>query len=105
MSDETRTVTREQLAVALNETVGRHGWLRSTPPDPVEEWRMNAAAIFAALPTSTEGLDEVLARLDSAVTGWNGYNGDDLMPTVVAAHATLARLAALSPSPTEDPEP
>jgi hypothetical protein len=50
MTEERRLVSREELAVALNETVGRVGWLRSTPSDPVEEWRANADAIFAALP-------------------------------------------------------
>jgi hypothetical protein len=32
----------ERLAEALNATVGKHGWARSTPPSPVEEWLVNA---------------------------------------------------------------
>ena len=42
-------VTIESLAKALNATVGKHGWLRSSPSDPVEEWRVNAAAILDAV--------------------------------------------------------
>jgi hypothetical protein len=37
----------ERLARALNATVGTNGWLRSTPSDPVEEWRVNARLIAA----------------------------------------------------------
>jgi hypothetical protein len=36
----------ERLARALNAAVGG-GWLRSTPSDPVAEWRMNAEAVAA----------------------------------------------------------
>ena len=41
---------QDALAMALDETVGKLGWLRATPPDPVQEWLMNADAILAALP-------------------------------------------------------
>jgi hypothetical protein len=37
----------ERLARALNESVGTLGWLRLTPPSPVEEWRENARIIAA----------------------------------------------------------
>ncbi len=37
----------DRLARALNATVNQTGWVRFRPPDPVEEWRANAAIIAA----------------------------------------------------------
>lgn len=53
----------ERLAEALNATVGKYGWARSAPADPVAEWRVNAhrvAAEYARLasePTETGETD------------------------------------------------
>ena len=42
------------LARALMTTVGTTGWLRADPPDPVQEWLMNAKVVQAAL--AAEGI-------------------------------------------------
>jgi hypothetical protein len=70
----------ERLARALNAAVGG-GWLRSTPSDPVAEWRMNAEAVAA----------EYAARLTPEATApdareYHGHEQEVCEPCWKAGH-------------------
>jgi hypothetical protein len=107
------TIDVERLARALNATVGTNGWLRSTPSDPVEEWRVNARLIAAeydrlAESRPSDGLaaaaEEYLVAVGAYLDPSNQFTDSRRHHVEIAEAALRAALAEADSAAAQDPE-